>query len=79
MSYTAAELVKLKAARESIIDGTRKVRLGMGDKSLQYANLSLEELNAAIAQAEVDVAAASRAADTTARKRFFMGSTSKGL
>ena len=35
MAYDAAELAKLKAAREAIIDGTRKTRLGMGDKSLQ--------------------------------------------
>jgi N-acetyl-anhydromuramyl-L-alanine amidase AmpD len=58
----------------ALATGTRKVRLTMGDKSIEYSNTQIDELK----QLRADIMAELPAAGST-RGSFFLASTSKGL
>ena len=75
MAYTQTDCDNIKAAILALAQGTRKVRLTMGDKQIDYSNTDLNKLRILLAEAEADVMASS-----TTRKRYFMfQQTGKGL
>jgi hypothetical protein len=69
--YTEANLIAVRAAKIAYVTGTRKVRLSMGDKSIEYAVSSKKDLD----EMETEIIAALPAKP----HRFFLTSTSKGL
>lgn len=71
--YTEANLTAVRAAKIAYVTGARKVRLSIGDKSIEYAVSSLEELE------RMEMQILSELQTSTARPRFFLASTSKGL
>jgi len=70
--YTEANLIAIRAAKIAYATGTRKVRLSIGDKSIEYAVSSMEELDRMEMQIINELQLANR-------PRFFLTSTSKGV
>lgn len=71
--YTEANLIAIRNAMIAFATGTRKVRLSMGDKSIEYAVSTLAELERMEAKILAEIQTA------TTRPRFFLTSTEKGL
>lgn len=71
--YTEANLIAIRNAKIAYATGTRKVSLSMGDKSIEYAVSNMEELN------QMEMQILNEIQTSTARPRFFLVSTSKGL
>jgi len=44
MAYTETDLTNVETAIRSLMAGTRKVRLSMGDKMIEYARTDLNDL-----------------------------------
>lgn len=75
MAYIANDLLSVEAAILSLVQGTRKVSLTMGDKSITYDKADLPELRTLRAEINAELSATA-----TTRKRYFMfQQTSKGL
>ena len=75
MAYTATDLSNIETAILALAQGTRKVRLTMGDKQIEYGKADLPELRTLRAEIDAELSAA-----TTTRKRYFMfQQTGKGL
>jgi hypothetical protein len=70
MAFTDADLTNVDAALVALARGQRKVRLSMGDKSIEYSDINIDKLKAF--RNEI-------AAELSVTPRFFMISTSKGL
>jgi hypothetical protein len=70
MAFTDADLTNVDAALVALARGQRKVRLTMGDKSIEYSDINIDKLKAF--RNEI-------AAELSVTPRFFMISTSKGL
>lgn len=73
MAFTSADLTKVEAAILALAQGTRKVSLMMGDKSISYGQTdigALQDLRSSIL-AEVST--------TATRPKFVLTQTSKGL
>ena len=73
MAFTATDLTNIDAALVALARGQRKVRLTMGDKSIEYSNVDIDKL-----QKFREVVAAELAASSAA-PRYFLTSSSKGL
>jgi hypothetical protein len=71
--FTEANLIAIRNAQIAYATGTRKVRLSMGDKSIEYAVSSLDELE------RMEAKILSELQTTATRPRFFLTSTDKGL
>jgi hypothetical protein len=78
MAYTSTDLDNVRAARLALAQGTRKVRVTIADKTVEYAFSDDDKLARLEAKIEAELAAAERAAGTT-RRRYFMLSSEKGL
>lgn len=72
--YTEANLIAVRAAKIAFVTGIRKVRLSMGNKSIEYAVAKMEDLERMEAQILGELQTTS-----ATRPRFFLTSTSKGL
>ena len=70
MAFTATDLTNVDAALVALARGQRKVRLTMGDKSIEYSEVNIDKLK----QFRNEVAES-----LSSTPRFFMISTSKGL
>ena len=70
MAFTETDLTNVDAALVALARGQRKVRLTMGDKSIEYSDINIDKLKAF--RNEI-------AAELSVTPRFFMISTSKGL
>jgi hypothetical protein len=70
--FTEANLIAIRNAKIAYVTGTRKVRLSMGDKSIEYAVSTLEELERMEMQILNEI-------QVSVRPRFFLISTEKGL
>jgi len=73
MAYTAQDLTNVEAAIRALMSGLRKVRLSMGDKSIEYAQADLKALR----ELKQEILTEVQTLET--RPRFFLASTSKGL
>jgi hypothetical protein len=73
MAFTTTDLTNVEAAIRALMSGTRKVRLSMGDKSIEYAQADLKELRELKGEILAEVQT------ETVRPRFFLASTGKGL
>lgn len=70
MAYSAADLTNVQAAIIALARGQRKVRLTMGDKSIEYATADISKLEKLRSQISAELSSTSR---------FFLTKTSKGL
>ncbi|MCK9362124.1 MAG: hypothetical protein M0P74_00755 [Syntrophales bacterium] len=70
MAFTAANLTAVENALIALASGTRKVRLSMGDKSIEYSNTDIPVLTALRDKI---------AAEVSTVPRCILFSTSKGL
>ena len=70
MAFTSTDLTNVDAALMALARGQRKVRLTMGDKSIEYSDINIDKLKSF--RNEI-------AAELSTTPRFFMISTSKGL
>ncbi len=73
MAYTSTDLTNVETAIMALASGRRKVSLTMGDKSISYSNTQIDDLK----QLRADILAELPAG--SARKSFFLTTTSKGL
>lgn len=71
--YTEANLIAVRNAKISYATGIRKVRLSMGDKSIEYAVSNMGELE------RMEMQILNELQPATVRPRFFLTSTEKGL
>lgn len=71
--YTEANLIAIRAAKIAFGTGTQKVRLTVGDKSIDWAVATLAELERMEAQILTELQT------SVTRPRFFLTSTSKGV
>ena len=74
MAYTTADRDLVKAALLALASGTRKVRLMMADKNIEYGQASIPELRQLLSDIE-----SSLRDDDTKPKFVLTSSTSKGL
>lgn len=70
MAFTEADLINVDAALVALAKGQRKIRLTVGDKSIEYSDINIDKLK--IFRNEI-------AAELSTAPRFFMISTGKGL
>jgi hypothetical protein len=73
MPYLETERDAIKEAVLKLASGTRAVRITTMGKTVEYGQADLTELEALLARAEADVAAAA------GTSQFFLTRTSKGL
>ncbi len=73
MAYTATDLATIESAITSLAAGTRKVRVTMNGKTVEYGQVDLEQLRSLRDQIQAEVSSAS------GRRRFVLTSSSKGL
>jgi hypothetical protein len=73
MAYTSTDLDTVEAAIRALMNGTRTVRLSMGDKSIEYAAADLKALR------DLKAEILSEVTGTALRPRFFLAATGKGL
>ena len=72
-TYTEANLTAVRAAKLALASGTRKVSFSIGDKSVTYGQTDMAALELLEQQIFLELQTA------TARPRFFLTSTGKGL
>ncbi len=73
MAYTTTDLTNVESAIIALATGTRKVRLSMGDKSIEFGAAQIEDLKRLRADILAELPA------TSTRKSFFLTTTGKGL
>lgn len=73
MAFTVADLTRIESAIIALATGTRKVRMTMNDKTVEYAPADLDKLR--LLKNEI----ASSLTSSVSRPRALVAQTSKGL